>query len=120
MDQVYENYQKILILLSIVPSVSFGEQEMRWSFDQERNVATVTTKQVIYENYPILSVVHYKDDHSWAFTCGSTSKTEDLLIVGMGDVVDTDPTLVSISDLPPGWSAYRESINDEWVRTREE
>jgi len=102
------------------PILCVGENEMEWAFDQARNVVTVTTRQVIHENYPILSVVHYEDDDSWAFTCGTSNKSEDLMLVGMGEVVDRDPTLTSIADLPPGWSASRKSIKDNWVRTKDE
>lgn len=89
---------------------------MKWPFDQERNVATVTTRQVMTENYPILSVIHYSDDDSWAFTCGTTNSSEDLVLVGMGEVVDLDNSLYEIADLPPGWCANRKSVNSEWVR----
>lgn len=89
---------------------------MDWPFDQARNVVAITTNQVVYKNYPILTVAHYEDDHSWAFTCGTTNKSEDLLLVIMGKVVDIDPSLKTISDLPPGWRASRKSISDEWVR----
>ena len=93
---------------------------MEWLFDQERNVATVTTRQVVKENYPILSVVHYSEDHSWAFTCGTTNKSEDLMLVGMGEVVDLDKTLYEVADLPPGWCADREAIGCEWSRYKDE
>ncbi len=93
---------------------------MNWPFDQSRNVAAITTKQVVKGSFPILAVVHYKDDDSWAFTCGTTNKSEDLMVVGMGELVDIDPTLYSIADLPSGWSAHRKSIDSEWVRTKNE
>jgi len=93
---------------------------MTWPFDQERNVATLTTKQVMQENYPILSVVHYADDHSWAFLCGTTGESEDLLLVGMGEVVDLDESLFEVADLPPGWCADRKSVGGEWHRYQDE
>ena len=93
---------------------------MEWTFDRVRNVATVTTRQVMKEKLPILSVVHYAEYDSWPFTFGTTNKSEDLMLVGMGEVVDLDPTLKAISDLPSGWSATRESILDNWVRTKGE
>ncbi|GAA6184918.1 hypothetical protein NBRC116595_21660 [Aliiglaciecola sp. NS0011-25] len=93
---------------------------MNWPFDQAENVAAITTKQVVEASFPILMVVHYEDDDSWAFTCGTTNKSEDLMIVGMGEIVSLDSTLHSIADLPPGWSAVRESVNSEWVRTKDE
>ena len=93
---------------------------MEWPFDQERNVATVTTRQVVKDNFPILSVAHYSDDHSWAFTCGTTNKSEDLMLVGMGEVVDLDDTLYEIADLPLGWCADRETVGGEWSRYKDE
>jgi len=89
---------------------------MMWPFDQARNVATVTTRQVMLDKHPILSVVHYSEDDSWAFTCGTTNKSEDLMLVGMGEVIDLDKSLFEVADLPPGWCADRKSINDAWER----
>lgn len=109
----------ILMLLTF-SLFSYGENELDWPFDQAKNVATITTKQVVKESFPVLMVVHYEEDDSWAFTCGTTNKSEDLMVVGMGEVVNLDPSLYSIADLPPGWSATRESVNSEWVRTKDE
>ena len=87
-----------------------------WPWDQEENCATITTRQVMSGGYPILSVTHYEDDHSWAFTCGTTNDEGDALVVLMKNVVDLDPTLEEIADLEPGWSAYREKVGAPWVR----
>jgi len=73
-----------------------------WKFDQCRDVAAITTRQVLHEGYPILRVVHYADDHSWAFTCGTTNDPGDGLVVSMGCIVEHDPTLSEIAELPPG------------------
>lgn len=92
------------------------ETETEWPFDQEKNVSALTTRQVLREGFPILRVVHYSDDHSWAFTCGTTNDTDDGLVVGMDCIVDLDPTLMTIADLEPGWIAYRETPDDPWKR----
>ena len=94
--------------------------KMNWLFDQKKNVAAVTTAQVIHENYPILSVVHYSDDHSWAFLCGTTNKSEDLKLISMEQAVNIDSTIMSIADLPPGWSAYRDSVSSKWIRQKDD
>jgi hypothetical protein len=101
-------------------SLANNQDNMDWKFDQARNVATVTTNKVMLEKHPILMAVHYEEDDSWAFTCGTTNKSEDLMLVGMGEVVDLDPTLGSIADLPPGWSAERKSVDSSWVRSKDE
>jgi hypothetical protein len=87
-----------------------------WPFDQGENVAAITTRQVLREGHAILNVVHYSDDHWWAFTCGTTDDPEDGLVVGMGCIVEKDPTLLSIADLPPGWGARREALGGHWER----
>ncbi len=89
---------------------------MNWPFDQERNVATLTTQQVARSGLPVLLVTHYADDHSWLFACGTTNNMADYLIVGMGEVVDLDETLLEVADLPPGWSATRTGIGGDWRR----
>ena len=75
--------------------------EIDWPFDQGENVAALTTRQVLRHGQPILRVIHYSDDHSWAFTCGTTSDPNDALIISMKRIVEHDPTLLSIADLLP-------------------
>ena len=93
----------------------FGN-EQPWPFDQDRNVAALTTKQVMHSGLPVLQVAHYDDDHSWAFTCGTSDDSEDAMFVQMEQIVAIDPSLLSIADLPPGWSAWRESPSSPWQR----
>lgn len=85
-----------------------------WSFDQAPDVAAVTCQRVIAGS-PILVVVHYADDHSWAFLSGERFDASDGLLVAMKTIVELDPTITSISDLPPGWIARRESVTASWV-----
>jgi hypothetical protein len=87
-----------------------------WPFDQAPNVAAITTRQVIENGLPILSVVHYAEDHSWAFVCGTSSATEDGRVIGMGTALKLDPTLATIADLPPGWWAHRRAVGEAWTR----
>ena len=87
-------------------------------FDQEQNVAAITTRQVLSDGLPILNVVHYLDDDSWAFTCGTTDVTDDIRVIGMGEAVNLDPTLYSIADLPSGWRAWREAVGAPWNRAQ--
>ncbi len=85
-----------------------------WRFDQAPNVAAVTCRNVI-DGAPILVVVHYSDDHSWAFLDGLGFQASDALVVAMQEIVELDPTISSIADLPPGWVARRESVVSVWV-----
>lgn len=86
-----------------------------WPFDQAPNVAAITTRQVLEENLPILRVTHYSDDRSWAFVCGTTDRTEDGKVIRMDEALEIDPTLRSVADLPPGWSAWRKAVGSDWT-----
>lgn len=96
-----------------------GESEMtsnEWVFDQGPNVAALTTRQVVDLNYPVRQVVHYGDDHSWAFMCGTTEDSDDYMLVHMEDVLIRDESLRSLADLPPGWLAWRVDEDSAWQR----
>ncbi len=87
-----------------------------WPFDQGPDVAALTTRQVLQNGLPVLRVIHYYDDDSWAFVCGTTNKTEDLRIIAMSEALAADTTLRGIADLPPGWTAWRDSVGKAWHR----
>ncbi|HKO97881.1 MAG TPA: hypothetical protein VJU86_12860 [Pyrinomonadaceae bacterium] len=96
-----------------------NSSENSWPFDQQPNVAAITTRQVIDDGRPILQVTHYYDDHSWSFMCGTTENPDDYRLVHMADVLKWDDSLRSIADLPPGWSAWRNEKDSEWERHQE-
>jgi hypothetical protein len=87
-----------------------------WPFDQAPNVASITTVGVIERRLPILRVTHYGDDNSWAFLCGTTDADEDGRVIGMGTALSLDPTLRTIADLAPGWTAWRDRVGGTWQR----
>ncbi|MDP0489418.1 MAG: hypothetical protein Q7Q71_00020 [Verrucomicrobiota bacterium JB023] len=92
-------------------------EAQEWPFDQAENVAAITTRQVIEDNKPILMVIHYSDDDSWAFLCNTTGAESDGRVIGMGEALNIDPTLRSIADLPPGWIAERDFVGGDWRKT---
>jgi hypothetical protein len=99
--------------IAIMPQAS-------WPFDQRPNVAAVTTRQVLDQGLPILRVTHYADDDSWAFICGTTDLVEDGRVITMEEAVALDSTLLSIADLPPGFTAWRQNTGSGWNRFRDE
>lgn len=97
-----------------------SEAPAGWKFDQAPEVGAVTTRQVVDDAMPILLVIHYSDDCSWAFLCDTTDDEEDSRMVTMEEIVEMDPALKEVADLPPGWIAYRDFIGDEWDRFEED
>jgi hypothetical protein len=90
-----------------------------WPFDQAPNVATVTTRAVL-DGAPVLLVVHYSDDHSWAFLDGAELNEQDGRVVGMGTMLKLDPTLAGIAELPPGWVARRGAPGEPWAAAQDD
>lgn len=91
--------------------------ERPWLFDQPRNCAAISLRQIVEDGAPVLLVTHDEDDHGWQFLGDSDSSSEsDALIVCMSQIVESDPSLFELADLPPGWRAWRQSVNDQWVR----
>ena len=66
----------------------------------------------------MLLVTHDEDDHGWQFLPGEVVQMEDALVVAMSEVVDADPTLNELADLPPGWKAHRRGLGHPWVREK--
>jgi hypothetical protein len=87
-----------------------------WPFDQPRNCATMTMRQVLDGSEPILLVSHDEDDHAWQFIGTSDASLADAKLVGLEEIVRLDPTVLEVADLPPGWQAIREFVGGPWTR----
>ena len=90
--------------------------QSEWPFDQASNVAAVTDASVVDDGAPVLLVIHYSEDESWAFLSGGTFDVARGRLVSMGEVLRRDPTLSSIADPPPGWTATRSRVGERWAR----
>jgi len=79
------------------------------------NLASFICPHVFTAERPILFVVH--DEGDWQFLCGCelTGDTPGHL-VGVGHLVERDPSINECADLPDGWYAERESPSHPWVR----
>ena len=94
-------------------------QEDHWPFDQPRNSATFTMRQVIEGVEPILLAALDSDDHCWQFIGTSDASLADALVVCLEHVVRLDPTVREVADLPPGWRAIREYVGGAWTRSEQ-
>ena len=88
-----------------------------WPFDQPRNCATFTVRQVMQKEEPILVVSHAAEDHSWSFVGPTGFSMKDAMLVCLEEVVKLDISTLAVADLPPGWQATRESPTHPWTRS---
>jgi hypothetical protein len=95
-----------------------GSLSRGWLFPGPPNQATFTVRQVLGDGKPILHVTHDPEDGGWQFLTGDPVKMADALLVSLASVVQHDPSVAEVADLPPGWTASRRSAGEPWQRQR--
>ena len=88
-------------------------------FDQAPNVACIASREVM-AGAPILTVVHFEDDHSWAFSGEGGNDPTRAMVVAMSEVLAVHHDLTSVADLLPGWIATRSAAAEAWQRKPEQ
>lgn len=86
----------------------------KWTFDQPRNCAVITLRQIANGSEPILRVLHDADDHGWQFLTLADASKEDASVIALSEVVEIDPSVLQIAYIPPGWHAWRKTVDDDW------
>ena len=80
-----------------------------------RNLGCFVCSHVFEKARPILLVVH--EDRDWQFMCGADDHAgDDGHLVGVGHLIDRDPSLNECSDLPNGFVAERSAVGEPWQR----
>lgn len=61
-----------------------------------------------------------RPDGDWCFVCGGEHDQDASAyrVVGIGHVLEDDPSLRSEMDLEPGWESERKEPGSPWIRTR--
>ncbi len=86
-----------------------------WPFQATVDTVTYCTAKVAREHFPVLQVVH-DHDGDWQFLDATTDEPGEAVLLCFGCVYERDATLADISDLPPGWGAFREEVGAAWER----
>jgi hypothetical protein len=68
------------------------------------------------EGADIMRVSHDLDDHGWQFHYAGEKKESDAMVVLLKNVVERDPTVLEVADMPPGWIAVRSHRGATWQR----
>lgn len=87
------------------------------SFPQDMHHKAYVCHHVFNGSRPVLLVS--RADGDWCFLCGSEHPQDASAykVVGIGHVLESDSSLLQLSDLPPEWEAERTEVDQEWVRT---
>ena len=86
-------------------------------FEDALDTAVFTTRFVMKDKKVITYVTHDIEDGAWQFfSADNFEDYEDvIMIVGLGEMISIDQSILDIADLPLGYSATRQSIKDPWI-----
>jgi hypothetical protein len=88
-----------------------------WPFSDPPNVAVIANRKIIFNGAWIAYVSHDLDDNGWQFHVEAEELTEkNAAVVSLKNILDRDPTVALLADLPPGWHAWRASGSTAWLR----
>ncbi len=90
--------------------------EIAWPFEDPPETEVITLGRVAWGESPLRVVTHDEDDGAWQFLDGDHVTEDDALVISLGEMVQFDPSLASLADLPMGWHAWRADAMDDWQR----
>ncbi len=90
-----------------------------WLFADAQHTVVVTLERILSGVSPLLLVTHDADG-GWQFLDGEHVFEEDGATVLLGEMVQFDPSLLDLADLPTGWYAWRVAPDQPWQRAQGE
>ena len=81
--------------------------------EENTGKTVITTKYVVNDNSPIVSVF-FDEDGDWQFFSEEDVCEDDAYIVSIQQILEIDNTLANIPSLEKGQSAFRKDKNSEW------
>jgi len=94
--------------------------DIRAVSDRKRIFGAQTCSHVLDENQPILLVSRELDGEVLAVCGGENDSATTARVLPLERLLDLDPTLALLADMPDGWVALRESADHDWVRSKAE
>ncbi len=94
--------------------------DLREVSDRKRVFGAQTCSHVLEEDKPILLLSRELDGEVLAVCGGENDTAATTRPVSLEKLLDLDPTLSLLADMPDGWVAMRESADDDWVRSKAE
>jgi len=91
-----------------------------WRFADSPDTVVVTLERILRGDSSLVLVTHDAEDGGWQFLDGEHVFEEDGAIVLLGEMVQFDPSLLELADLPAGWCAWREAPDRPWQRAQGE
>ena len=94
--------------------------DIREVSDRKRVFGASTCSHVLEEDRPILLVSRELDGEVLAVCGGEDDTPETTKSIDLDKLLDLDTTLAALADMPDGWVAMRESMDDAWAKSKPE
>lgn len=89
---------------------------MNWPLNSPPNEATLALRRILVGETSILHVCRDADDGMWQFLDGRPVSMDEAMLVGLKEIVAIDSSVGELADMPVGWEAVRDSVDDPWRR----
>jgi hypothetical protein len=88
-----------------------------WPFLDPPNTAVITSVRIFDEEDWVHYVTHDEEDGCWQFHpfTGEASMKE-AAVVSLKGMLELEPRIEELADLPLGWHAWRDSKSGPWMR----
>ncbi|HWA44665.1 MAG TPA: hypothetical protein VHA10_15720 [Hypericibacter adhaerens] len=103
-----------LALLSGLGGCTMSGENASDRWDSDLAPAVVTSADIALGREPILWVVHQPFPYGWTFYGASDSLGDRPVALSKEEALKLDPTLQSLTDLPVGFQAHRNSPAEPW------
>jgi Domain of unknown function (DUF4262) len=91
-----------------------------WKFADEPHTRVFASSKVASQSEPVTYVSHDWGEGDWQFHGDSMSEGKEPVLLCLHHIIDRDPTLAELADLPIGWCASRDEEGAPWVREQME
>lgn len=89
------------------------KERQRKLTDDSYHIAVFVCSHIFDNTRPILYIS--KDDGEYQFLCGDIHEENELpRVVGLGEIVESDESVLDVMDLNDGQDAERKTVNDSW------
>ncbi len=89
---------------------------IHWGFSELQGSPALTVSGIAEADEPIQHVVRAAEPPCFQLLPWGTPDESDARVVSLVSMVESDPTLHDLADLPVGWHAWREGKGHAWSR----
>jgi hypothetical protein len=88
--------------------------DVPWAFRERPDSTAFTTKRV-FRGAAIAYVFHDREG-TWQFVDAEPWVPDDFVVSHLGHIIEQEPSLAELADLPIGWGASRDGPEGPWIR----